>query len=494
MKSRTLACATAITLFALAQPLQLAAQQPNETNSSGHKYVFAEVPTFGGPNAYGAQTSAKDNSLNNAGALTGGADTADADPYCSPNGPDCFAEHAFTFHNGILRDLGTLPGGTFPLSSQAFWINESGTAVGFSQNGVIDPLTPNFPELRAVVWSNGKIIELGTFGGNHSMAQAVNNRDQVVGFALNAVPDSIEPQPLPTEMHAFLWDNGVMQDLGTLGGPDSWAMFINDRGQVAGISYPDSEPSSVCDTPGKNHAFLWEKGHMQDVGTLGGTCSWPEALSNQGQIVGWSAPPGDLTLHPFLWERGKIRDLGTLGGSFGVATWVNDLGEVIGSATTENDETLLGFVWKNGVMTALEPLPGDCVSEAYRNNSRGQIIGASISCDGSFKGVLWENGTVTDLNTFVPPGSALEINAGVLYLNDRGEIAGSDVLLNGDFRFFTLTPVSTGEAASKTSAARSSDNPFRNAPHGRLTPEMLAALRARLSSRYHICGLVQPKN
>lgn len=155
-------------------------------------------------------------------------------------------------------------------------------AAGFSEIGVIDPLIPSFLELRAVAWQNGKAIELGTFGGNDSMAQAINSRGRVVGFALNSTPDSIAPLPWPTEMRAFLWDNGAMQNLGTLGGPDSWAFFVNDSGQVAGISYPDSSSISGCDTPGKNRVFLWEKGHMQDIGTLGGSCSWPEGLCNQG--------------------------------------------------------------------------------------------------------------------------------------------------------------------------------------------------------------------
>ena len=96
--------------------------------------------------------------------------------------------------------------------------------------------------MHAVVWDEGRITDLGTLGGYLSIAQAINNRGQVVGLALNDIPDPVSAFGLyvGTQMRAFLWQNGVMQDLGTLGGPDAWAALLNERGQVAGISFTNS--------------------------------------------------------------------------------------------------------------------------------------------------------------------------------------------------------------------------------------------------------------
>jgi uncharacterized membrane protein len=93
----------------------------------------------------------------------GWADTSTPDPYpafCF--NPDCFVSHAFRWQKGVMTDLEALPGGA---SSSAVWITENGLIAGTSQNGEVDPLIPGLPEIRAVLWKQGQIIDLGTFGG-----------------------------------------------------------------------------------------------------------------------------------------------------------------------------------------------------------------------------------------------------------------------------------------------------------------------------------------
>jgi probable HAF family extracellular repeat protein len=188
---------------------------------------------------------------------------------------------------GVLTDLGALPGVN---SSSPNWINERGWIVGNSENGEIDPLIGG-TQGHAVLWKEGQIIDLGTLGGYQSLGSAVNNRGQVAGGALNAIPDppsfGILGFPLGTQFRAFLWEEGVMRDLGTLGGPDSFALALNECGQVAGNSYTNSTPNATTGVP-TIHPFLWEQGRMLDLGSLGGTLAFASGLNNRGQVAGVS--------------------------------------------------------------------------------------------------------------------------------------------------------------------------------------------------------------
>src|SRR5262249_28724051 len=134
-------------------------------------------------------------------------------------------------------------------SSSAGGINDRGEIAGQSGNGVIDPLL-GVIESRAVVWKAGKIFDLGTFGGNQSAASSIKHQGQDDGSALNDIPDPLSIYGVfffgsanSTQTRGFLWQNGRKRDLGTLGGPDTFAVFVNASGQVSGGSYTNSTPS-----------------------------------------------------------------------------------------------------------------------------------------------------------------------------------------------------------------------------------------------------------
>jgi probable HAF family extracellular repeat protein len=446
MKSKTFSLITAMTFFAaLAIPVGSAAQGlQNQKEPKAQKaekprhYTFLDLGTFGGPASY--FSNGFDGVLNHHGTAAGWADTPTPDPdptFCFNF--DCFVSHAFRWQHGTLTDLGSLATGW---SSAATWINKSGQIVGLSENGLIDPLF-NFPEFRAVLWTNGTIKDLGTIeGGYESVANAVNNRGQVVGFSTNTTPDSFSFFGV-TQARAFLWQKGAMQDLGTLGGPDANAIFINERGQIAGQSYTNSTPNPVLDACGgfavhvpTEDPFIWEEDEITDLGTLGGTCGVVTGQNNRGQVIGQSDLAGDLTFHPFLWTKGRgMLDLGTLGGNTGVANWINDDGDVAGKAdlpgaTPQNHDAVL---WgEDGAIIDLGTLPGDACANAYYVNGRGQVVGTSESRDLCLlptgeHAFLWENdGPMVDLNSLIPPGSSLQLTFAVA-INDRGEIAGFGV-------------------------------------------------------------------
>ena len=447
MKSERLMWIVVVAVFAmLGSAIPLAAQGRHEQKpNQNHHYQLIDMGTFGGPSSWLATTNQVtapggiNQVLNNQGTFVGWGDTPTVQQPVGPLGCfnfDCYLPIAFQWQKGVMTELGVLPGGN---ASAAFWISANGLIAETATNGVVDPLRPGFLEVRAALWKDGEAIDLGTLGGNESGAQSVNNRGQVVGFATNTIPERFPFSLFGTQSRAFLWQDGAMQDLGTLGtGNDSEAVFVNERGQVAGWSFISTHINPSTGLP-TFEPFLWENGTMQDLGTLGGTIGYPYGLNNRGQVIGGSNLAGDIIQHPFLWDRGALKDLGTFGGDYGVAMGINDDGEVVGAANT--DQAIFAFLWKDGVMTNLGTLNGDDCSWAFQINSGGQIVGNSYPCAGGpGHGFLWQNGFMTDLNALLPPGSSLTPEGDGAVINDRGEIAEMGLLPDGDIHAFLLVP------------------------------------------------------
>ena len=287
------------------------------------------------------------------------------------------------------------------------------------------------------------ITDLGTLGGASSTACGVNDRGQVTGSSAIA----------GGQVHAFIWQNGAMTDLGTLPGRVfSGARFINNRGQVVGSSSPAGGPPF--------EATLWENGGATDLGALpGGTRSFAIGINHRGQVVGGARTAGNLQVHAFLWQDGEMKDLGVLQASDqqSVARAINSHDQIVG-----NSSLLIGdpppppnraFLWGNGTMTDLGTLGGSWVI-AFGINERGQVVGGSFAADGGLHAFLSQDGVMTDLGTLGGTSNAsqptlaascnLPTHFGTLGttfslangINNRGQVVGRSIAVNGEDHAF----------------------------------------------------------
>jgi probable HAF family extracellular repeat protein len=299
------------------------------------QYTVTDLGTLGGSDCY-------PDGINNLGQVVGSAMVANE------------TYHAFLFNgSGPLHDLCPSSNTT----SLALSINDNGEIVGyfyegnmsqqaFYSNGV-DPLVNIGIGAAGTSWAydinnhsqivgctlNGAVIFLGngqlkTIETGFGYAHAINDNGVVVGQSTdngNAFP--------------FRY-NGLapLQNLGSFGMGGA-ALDINNSGQIVGYSY---------DNLGKAHAFLTNGNNsLQDLGNLGGGDSYAMAINNKEQIVGESTI-SDGTRHAFVCDaNGSLQDLNglidsSLGWTLIQSRGINDLGQIVGIGTYNGNTR--GFV------------------------------------------------------------------------------------------------------------------------------------------------------
>ena len=226
---------------------------------------------------------------------------------------------AFIYRDNRFENLGAALGSQY---STGFGINDRGEVTGWAQYEVPGP--NGFS--NAFLYADGRARDVRGF----DRGEAINDRGQI---AANR------------NQQAFLYSNGVLKALGDLS-PDpnpDWAgaLDVNDRGQVVGYA----GTGQFGQFGYTYHAFLYSDGRMQDLGTLGGQSSEATAVNNAGHIVGQAGNvAGDTGGVPFLYRDGRMYELGTLltdragGVELLFATDINDAGQIVGTALV-NGET-----------------------------------------------------------------------------------------------------------------------------------------------------------
>ena len=350
-----------------------------------------------------------------------------------------------------VTDLGTL-GGTFSLAGG---INNRGDIEGFST-------LPGDTAVHAFLWQKGLMADLGTLGGPNSFASwRLNERGEVGGQAETSTPDPLGEDFCGFGTHLIcppsIWQKGVPTPLPTLGGNNGFATGVNSRGQVVGDA-ENSTPDPTCPAPQVLHLkpVVWEKGRVQELPLpIGDSQGIALTINDHGQIAGIS---GSCTTssHAVLWQNGTVTDLGSLGGTENIiASDMNNQGQVTGLSNLPGDAAFHAFLWQNDVMTDLGTLPGDVSSTGDGINSKGQVVGGSFDVDGNERAVIWANGVITDLNTLIPPDSPLFLIEATGTINSRGQIAGLALEKStGEGHAFLATPreEEEGEAGAESAA------------------------------------------
>jgi probable HAF family extracellular repeat protein len=249
--------------------------EPDAQNTCGHSLVclpavwrdgaITALPTLGGTNGTAS-------AINNRDQVVGTAQTDETDPTCQVP-----VDKPALWEKGEVRALSTDPflNGIVGAGPGPAGNNDKGQVVG-----VVHPC--DFSEVRALLWENRKVINMGTIEGlalqNTPAPIAINNRGQATGtYTTNAGIN-----------RAFVWQDRAFTDLGTLpGGVSAEGGGINDAGQIVG---------QTCSTSSCT-VFLWQDGVMTDLNAV---------------------VPADASLYPF------------------VAAGINSLGEIVGLAFDKN--------------------------------------------------------------------------------------------------------------------------------------------------------------
>ncbi|WP_306394226.1 HAF repeat-containing protein [Telluria beijingensis] len=276
--------------------------------------------------------------------------------------------HAFLYANGMVTDLGTLPGNT---ESAALGINRQGQVVG-SAFGLNQPT-------RAFLYSGGLMRDIGSLAGGDTTAMDINDAGHVVGISVLQV----------TFPFAFLYKDGLMRNLGSLPGSDrSGATAINNRGEIAGTSGvgPSQGPNG-----NQAHAVVWKNGHIHDLGTLGGLNSIGQDINDLGQVVGYSTFAGgdfpNENYGGFIWANGKMRDIGAPpGGNQALPLAINNLGQVVGGYNRSGEGRTFLYSRQGGMRdlsSLVNPSRGWTIVYASDINDRSQITGVGCDYSGS---------------------------------------------------------------------------------------------------------------
>jgi len=324
-----------------------------------------------------------------------------------------------------ITELGSLGG----IDSSAESITNDGKIVGSSYT---------LDGEHATLWSNGQIVDLGTFEGKvikngrvtegHSIAKDINLNGQIVGYST---------YPHPSNSNAAIWINGKIADIA---GKFDFrvANSINVNGQVAGYSASYTNTKSHASTS----AMLWSKDTYTNLNPKDALASQANAINDSGKVAGFISY-SQFKRHAAVWSNGIPTILNSINNIYSEAFDINNKGNVVGHLSLTDDTTTLykerAFIWSNGSATELQRLDEWKGCGALSINENNHIVGYAILNAGHTQhAALWIKNKAYDLNNLIDPTLGWELKIAKA-INDSGSIVGNGVY-KGRLRAFLLTP------------------------------------------------------
>jgi probable HAF family extracellular repeat protein len=174
------------------------------------------------------------------------------------------------------------------------------------------------------------VVPLGTLGGPASRALGLNESGDVVG----------ESQTASGAWRAFRWRGGQMTEAAAPGAR-SRAVAVNAAGTVVGNFWP------TADTTAGARPFQWSGGAATQLAPSHPADNvFATDVNGRGQVVGYSATacascPGGTVGSALLWENGELRDLGRWGGHQAIAAAISEQGWIAGTVLPQDSAVLL---------------------------------------------------------------------------------------------------------------------------------------------------------
>ena len=378
--------------------------------------------------------------INASGQVVGGSSLPSARPAFRWS-PTTMMNCAF----GSLVPLPPLPVGGRDSLTSAFGINNAGTVVGVSDG-------------RATMWKNGEPEALEADLAKGSCACAINSSGDVVGYSSFVGNGVKESGVYPLKSVATFWRDGNATQLPTpRGSKSAFAAGINDKDQIVGRAV---EAAAHVSESQIEHATLWQGGEVYGLGVLPGynKSSSAVAINATGSIAGssWGMVNGAKVEHAFLWtpaatngKSGRMEDLGTLPG-LGLASShalaINGSGQVVGFCYSSRPRPVSPRVLEAtpvGVGTPANPEPTVGNRGLPDGTPSGVLEESDFGALGpqSRRGFIWDRAHgIRPLDSLIPKSSAWHFGRGCA-INDSGQIVGDAFDMGGQLqRAFLLTP------------------------------------------------------